>query len=643
MMEFNIDLFHFIRPQWLYALPVVLLAWIFIRKVAASSQWEEFIPKEMIAALQINSSRQSNGWQWALLAMWLTLVLAAAGPTWNKQAVPTVENQQALVIALDLSPSMMATDLTPNRLTRAKFKLIDLLRAQEDGQIALIAYAGDAHTVSPLTDDPRNIEALLPALHPSIMPAKGSNTEAAVALAQQLLRDAGATSGTILLISDGIAPAASEQIRGQLDPTHRLSILGVGGTEPAPIPAPQGGFLRNSKDEIVLASLNVSELQSLAGSLGGRYATLSPDDSDVNRLIAPEIEEVDPLDILGEVSFDAWKDQGYLLAILALPFVLIFFRKGLVYVLPLFFIIPIETEAAEASSWSWADLWQTRDQQGAQLMQEERFAEAATTFENQDWAAVANYRAGGYADAIAQLQAREDVRSLYNRGNAMALNGDLEEAIASYEKVLEQQPDHADAAYNKELLEQLMQQGQDQSDQQNQQQDNSEDQDQQQQNQQNQQQEQSGDQQQDRQQNQQEQQDEQQSEQQQSGESEQQQNDQQQSGQEQSEQQAQDQEQEQENQPADQDQSEEDAEQESEQEPTSGEPEQETDEGEEQQVPALGQEQETPPLDDASEQWLRAIQDDPSGLLRRKFKYQSDQRAGQTGRQPTDPNNEERY
>ena len=197
-MHWDISQFHFIRPIWLTLLPVMVLLWWYARKAINSGAWESYLPQAMLEALRVNTSKQSSLWQWWLLTGWLVLTIAAAGPTWIKQPAPVVKNQKALVILLDLSPSMLADDVTPNRLQLAKYKLIDILRKQSDGQVALVAYAGDAHTVSPLTDDPITIEALLPALHPNIMPSTGSNTEAAVAQAQTLFRDAGLLSGDIL-------------------------------------------------------------------------------------------------------------------------------------------------------------------------------------------------------------------------------------------------------------------------------------------------------------------------------------------------------------------------------------------------------------------------------------------------------------
>jgi len=194
---------HFIRPWWLLALAGIALIYLLLRKQTAGQQWASHIPKAMLEALQVNTGNSRSSWRASLIALWLIATIAAAGPSWDKQAAPTFENKSARVLVLDLSPSMLAQDLTPNRLTLAKYKLIDILREQTDGQAALIAYAGDAHTVSPLTDDPSNIEALLPALHPSVMPIAGSNTEAAVELAQSLLKNAGLTRGDIILISDG--------------------------------------------------------------------------------------------------------------------------------------------------------------------------------------------------------------------------------------------------------------------------------------------------------------------------------------------------------------------------------------------------------------------------------------------------------
>jgi len=150
---------------------------------------------------------------------------------------------------------MLADDLTPNRLTRAKYKLIDILGKQADGQMALIAYAGDAHTVSPLTDDPQTIEVLLPALTPDVL-------------------------------TDGMTDDAIRNVKKITSSAHRLSILGVGSAEAAPVKSSDGRLIRNNNGEIVLASVNRQQLQTLANSLNGSYSDLTTDDADINYLLS---------------------------------------------------------------------------------------------------------------------------------------------------------------------------------------------------------------------------------------------------------------------------------------------------------------------------------------------------------------------
>jgi len=290
------------------------------------------------------------------------------------------------------------------------------------------------------------------------MPSAGSNVEAAIDLAQRLLKDAGSPNGDILLVSDGVTEQASRNIADQLASGHRLSVLAVGSSEAAPVPKQGGGFLKNSKGEIVLASVDTAILNSLATRTGGRFANLSTDESDIESLLFDDFNGETSAKAENSTSYDAWVDNGHWIVLLLLPLFAWFFRKGLVYVLPFFLVVPMATEAAEQSESTWLNLWRTPDQQATTLLEEERYAEAAEKFQREDWSAIAHYREGDYEQAASRLGAASDVTSIYNRGNALAMNGDLEAAIDAYKQVLEQQPDHADAAHNKSVLEQLQQQ-----------------------------------------------------------------------------------------------------------------------------------------------------------------------------------------
>jgi Ca-activated chloride channel homolog len=624
----NISQFHFIRPQWLWALGVLLLLWLFLGALKKHTRWEAYFDRNKLEALKVSGGKFSSHSRWLILAGWVLATLAAAGPTWQQVPSPTVRDQSAMVILLDLSPSMLAEDLVPDRLTRAKYKLIDILRQRSDGQTALVVYAGGPHTVSPLTDDTSTIEALLPALHPSIMPESGSNTEAAVELSMALLHDAGVPQGQLLLITDGVAPEAQRYIQDNLGANYRLSILGVGTTDAVPIPREGGGFIRDTRGGLVTTRLNRDELQILAGSLRGNYVEIQADDSDINYLLQPSEQQPNPTEADGSEGrlYDIWEDMGYWLLLLILPFFAWHFRKGALFVIPLILILPDQSQAL-----TWKDLWQTPDQQGQQLLDQGDAAQAAEIFDDPSWKASANFRAGNYDQAAEGFAASGETDNLYNLGNALALQEDLEGALAAYNQVLEQNPGHEDAAFNKQIIEQMMQQ----QEQQNQQQSGNQEQNQE-QDQQDGQQDQSS-------QNQQEQQSDQPSDPSQQGEenSEDQQNaqqdqpspsDQADQNAAQNAQQAQDEEQ----------QAQEEARQALTQ---TGEKDPSAESPEEQSAQGMPGEATPDQMQDSSEQWLRAIPDDPSGLLRRKFEYENQQNRLEQRymlQMPGNPN-EERY
>ncbi len=174
--------FHLLRPLWLLALlPALALLLALWRQRQQARQWQQLVAPELLPhLLDANTSRTPARYLLALALVWLLAVIALAGPSWEKRPVAIEKNQQALVIILDLSPSMLSEDIKPSRLTRARLKIIDILQRRQDGYTGLVAYAGDAHAVTPLSDDSKTIINLLPDLSPQIMPLSGSNTEAAV-------------------------------------------------------------------------------------------------------------------------------------------------------------------------------------------------------------------------------------------------------------------------------------------------------------------------------------------------------------------------------------------------------------------------------------------------------------------------------
>ena len=458
--------FHFLRPEFLLLIPLVLIIAALISQSSSANNWAEYISTAKLKLLikGQGASRKTYSLVYALAGILLSI--AIAGPTWEQRPVPTRENISALVILLDLSPSMMAEDIQPNRLTRARLKITDLLRNREDGQTALIAYSGSAHRVSPLTDDTNTIEALLPALSPEIMPESGSNIEAAVELAMELLSSAGfENNGHLLLVTDGVAPEAQKNIGDMLPVGIKVSILGVGSTQGAPIPLGSGNFFRDSRGDIVLAQLNRNELQILAGLSSGRYIELQPDDSDLNYLLAHIDQPQAAAENTTDTNYDAWNDLGYLIIILILPFALMAFRRDFLFALP--FLIVLSTPSEKAHADFWQDLWLTPDQQAQRLLEEGDAAAAAEKFESPEWKAYAAYEAEQFNDAVSGQS------SLYNQGTSLAKAGEYEEALEALNQFIEENPDHTNALQNREIVELLLEQ-QEQEQQQNQQGENSE-------------------------------------------------------------------------------------------------------------------------------------------------------------------------
>ncbi len=454
--------FHFLRAEWLWALPLVAaLTWALARRQLAPGSWQSVIDPAL--APHVLSRNQARGlayrWWLALLGGVLA-VLALAGPSWNRIEQPVFRSEQALVIALDLSRSMDAQDLNPSRLTRARLKILDILERRASGQTALVVYSSNAFTVTPLTTDADTVAALVNSLSTDIMPSRGSYPLAAIEKGRQLLEQAGVSYGEVLLITDGGAsPAAENAAEALRDAGYALSVLAVGTPEGAPIPRAGGGFVTDRAGNIAVPRLQTAGLRRLAEAGGGRFGILTADDSDRELLLSDDGTATAADSASGDESLatDQWQEEGPWLVLLLLPIAALAFRRGLVLVL-VFAVLPL---AEPAQAFGWDDLWRTKNQQGSALLEAGDAEQAAQLFEDPAWRAVANYRAGQYPSSAAGFASAEDADSLYNLGNALARMGEFESAIDAYEQVLEMVPDMEDARYNRDLLLDALQQSKD--------------------------------------------------------------------------------------------------------------------------------------------------------------------------------------
>ena len=271
--------FHFLYPYWFLLLPLIgLLFWWLAKRNTKSQAWQHFIDERLRPF--VISGQDSSGTAWlryCMLFASLVAVIALAGPSWQKRELPAFQKQQGLVAVLDLSQSMYAQDVKPDRLSRARFKLLDLLKIRDEGQTGLVVFAGDAFAVSPLTDDVDNIIEQVKNLSPAIMPSQGSAVSTGIDEAVKLLQQAGYSNGDILVFTDGVASQSKSQnsAKSANAAGFRVSVASVGTAEGAPVPSSQNDVYRNAQGQAILAKVNNDALDNVANSGGGVFSKTS--------------------------------------------------------------------------------------------------------------------------------------------------------------------------------------------------------------------------------------------------------------------------------------------------------------------------------------------------------------------------------
>ena len=555
--------FHFLRPWWLAgvaAIPFVVL--LLRRAVGGINRWREAIAPELLAVLMEQTPQVTkHPLTWFVSIAMVLSIVALAGPTWERRPDDVERQNDGLVIVLDLSLSMYVEDVQPSRIERAKHKITDILARRKEGYTGLVGYAGDSHTVTPLTDDIRTVTNLLSALAPGMMPVHGSKPSGALAAARDLLINAGMVQGRILLITDGVDRVS--EVTEHAHPDYPISILGIGTSRGALFPRSIANDIERALGTDVTSvrpKLDEERLRSLASICRGRYHSVTVSDDDIDHLLAT------PLVDLGQTlnvdrEFDSWHDVGYWLVIPLMCLVIFAFRRGALAVLVIAVGFPADANI-------WDDLWSRRDQQAFSALLDGQPERASALFQDDQWRGVAKYRSDDFQGAAMEFSYDASTDGVFNLGNALAKSGSYPEAIAAYDAVLKREPEHEDAAFNKALIEELLQREQDSEGNPNQEQDDN-----------------------------------------QSPSGEQQQSDPQ-AGADQ------------------QQQSEESPGEESEQEPTRDEQfdeQQDKSRDEDERAQELA-EAEARERADANEQWLRKIPDDPAGLMRNKFKHETNMR-----------------
>jgi Ca-activated chloride channel family protein len=482
MIEFfsTFSEFHFIRPFWLQAIIPLLIIVALLRYVyKQQSGWQSVLASHLYQHLITTAGIKKVRPPLFLLGFcWVLATIALAGPTWERLPQPVYQLNTGKVVLIDMSLSMRATDIKPDRLTRAKYKAIDLVNAITEGETGLVAYAGDAFTISPLSSDAQNLTTLIPSLTPEIMPIAGSDPALGLQAAIELLTNAGYQQGEIFWITDGVSNQQMKEISNIFNnSSFRLSVLGVGTEQGAPIQLVNGELLKDSRGAIVVPKLTANNLKSLSRNSGGRYAPMQTDDSDINFLMEQTLIEQEPNqneEARQERFGDKWQEMGPYLLLFILPFAAYSFRRGIITLLCIGVLLPVYSPQARAD---WLqDMWKTPDQRAMQAYNKNEYEQAADTFDNSLWQGTAHYKNGDYQAALESFSQikppdKDYVDATYNAGNALAQLGEIDQAITTYDRVLTLRPKHQEASANKALLEKLkeQQEQQEQQDQQDQQ------------------------------------------------------------------------------------------------------------------------------------------------------------------------------
>jgi Ca-activated chloride channel family protein len=446
---------HFLRPDWLWVMPAALALWLVIRLRGDSTRrWRKVIAPHLLPHLTVGAG---DRWRFRpihlVVAMLVLGSLAIAGPTWEREASPFTEDTAPLVIALDVSRSMNAVDVQPTRLERAKQKVRDLLALRSGARTALIAYAGTAHAVLPLCDDPTVFETYLAALETELMPVKGKKPVAALTLAEDLLADE-PTAGSILFLTDGIAeehaPVFADHARGSED---EVLVLALGTREGGPVRAGESGFETDSAGRRLVASLDVAGLEALTAA-GAFVAGSTVDDADVGRLqrrIQSHLRQVQQQDQTAR-----WKDRGYWLVAPVAFLCLLWFRRGWTVRWSAVALALVVSGGCSPSGGGgdlrFADLWWTPDQQGRRLFESGEHALAAERFEDPMWTGAAHYRAGAWESAVDSFSRVTTAEGAFNLGNAYTMLSRWEEAVAAYDAAIAERPDWAEAIANRDAV-----------------------------------------------------------------------------------------------------------------------------------------------------------------------------------------------
>ncbi len=464
----------FLRPWWFLALlPVLWIIWQLWQTNKKQGAWHEVIEPKFQKLLlgESHSSEPSVNEKLGYISLaflWLFAVIALAGPWIKSVEVPAQKSQQGIVIVLDLSLSMLADDVEPNRLARVKYTLTDLLKQHPENATGMVVYAGSAHSISPISEDNKTLLNLLPSLNPIVMPQFGSDPQAGLALAESLLEGGKVTHGHIIWITDDLETDQLESIdRWVSERDYTISLLTVGTEQGGVVQIPEYGLLKDDDDQLIMPSVPLSRFESLASDSQINWQHFQIGADHIEALLPQAITSEEEEATQFEQDIQHPLDFGIYFLFILVPLVAFIFRRGTLQIIAGISLLPLmmsHPSPAQADSLlnDLDVLFKSHDQLGYQAWEAEQYQKAEALFNDKQWRASTLYRQGKYAEAAELFQLDETASGFYNKGSALARQMKLDEAIEAYQQALKLEPNMSSAKDNLRIIQQLKQMNDDQ-------------------------------------------------------------------------------------------------------------------------------------------------------------------------------------
>jgi Ca-activated chloride channel family protein len=457
--------FNFAQPLWLWGLLLVPIGWVwyqFWRKKNQKSMphLNQFIDSNLLPHLLINAGSKTEHKGVGLLyaALVFCIILALANPRWSFHELDAFQPSASMVVLMDLSSSMSATDVTPSRIIRARQNVEDLINLSKGLKIGLIGFAGNSHLISPITDDLQTIKNYIPALDTTLTNIQGNSLHAAFHQAMELLENEPGDKKSILLVSDGnfVSTDFSKELSVLTSKNIQIHVMGVGTTTGAPY-KDKNGSLHKSQGKIVIAKLNSALLQDIAKRGHGIYTEAKHNDIGLRMILNKAETSTKDNVVAGKVR--QWDDRYYIFLIPAAA-ILLYLMRARVLLCVSIAILANGLLVNDANATSVKNAFINSEQQAQQQYADGNFSMAAENFKDPYRKGVALYRAGKYAEAEQQfLQAdRKPIKTsaLFNAGNAQMQQRKWRAAIKSYETVLALEPYNYPAQHNLEIAKKML-------------------------------------------------------------------------------------------------------------------------------------------------------------------------------------------